>query len=69
MTTPLEQPSSDVPFVLSCAFCDADSPDTYEEAIQQGWVDIQADDGFSWNYLGICPACRPDWEGASPPQQ
>ncbi len=63
MTTP--PPSPEVPFVLSCAHCDADSPDTYEEAIQQGWVDIQRDDGLSWNFLGICPACRPAWE--SPP--
>ena len=67
MTTP--PPSSDVPFVLACAHCDADSPDTFAEAIQQGWIEIERADGFSWNYLGICPSCRPEWEGALPPQQ
>lgn len=55
--------SSDVPFVLACAHCDADSPETLAEAIQQGWIDIERHDGFSWNFLGICPSCRPQWEG------
>ena len=67
MAMPL--PSPDVPFVLACALCDVDSPDTFEEAIQQGWVDIQFDDGRSWNYLGICPTCRPGWESPPAPQQ
>src|SRR5258708_1735863 len=66
MTTPLEQPPSDVPFVLACAFCEADSPDTFEEATRQGWIDIERADGFSWNFLGICPSCRPEWERPLP---
>lgn len=61
-------PCPDVPFVLACAHCDADSPDTFEQAIQQGWIEIERNDGFSWNYLGICPSCRPHWESSLPSQ-
>jgi hypothetical protein len=67
MTPPQGTPSP-VPFTLACVSCDADSPETFEEAVQQGWTDIQPDDGLGWNYLGICPACRPAWESAPPTQ-
>lgn len=60
MTTPSDGQA--VPFVLACAYCDADSPETRQEAIQQGWIDIERHDGFSWNFLGICPSCRLSWE-------
>lgn len=60
MTTPSDEQA--VPFVLACAYCDADSPETRQEAIQQGWIDIERHDGFSWNFLGICPSCRLSWE-------
>lgn len=59
---------ADIPFTLACAQCDVDSPENYEDAIQQGWTRIQYDDGPGWNFLGICPDCRPAWEGTVPPQ-
>lgn len=65
MATPSEKIPSNVPFTLACVSCDADSPETYEEAVRQGWIDIQYDDGPGWNFIGICPVCRPAWE--SPP--
>lgn len=65
-TNPAEFPP-DVPFTLACVSCDADSPETHAEAVHQGWTDIQPDDGLGWNYIGICPVCRPAWE--SPPRQ
>lgn len=68
MTTMPSDLPADVPFTLACAQCDVESPETYEEALQQGWTRIQYDDGPGWNFLGICPDCRPDWEGTLPPQ-
>jgi hypothetical protein len=67
MAKPPEIPS-DVPFTLACFNCDADGPETYEAAVQQGWVDIKYDDGIGWNFLGICPDCRPKWESPPAPQ-
>ena len=68
MTTLPSDPPADVPFTLACANCDAASPETYAAAFQQGWTRIQFDDGPGWNFLGICPDCRDDWEGLSPSQ-
>ena len=49
----------DVPFTLSCYECDADLPDSHEEAIHEGWTEIQYfPEGLSENFLGLCPACR-----------
>ncbi len=49
----------DVPFTLSCAECDTDSPDSYEDAVQEGWTQIEFDpQGCSENFLGLCPDCR-----------
>ena len=55
---------SDVPFTLACAQCDVDSPESLEEALQQGWTRIQPDDGEGWNYLGLYPVCSPPWDDA-----
>ena len=49
----------DVPFSLSCTDCDADSPDSYQEAIAEGWTGIEFfPEGIAENFLGICPDCR-----------
>ena len=49
----------DVPFTLSCFECDCDSPDSHEDALQQGWTMIRHyPEGASENFLGLCPACR-----------
>ncbi len=50
------------PFVLSCFECDAgDGIDSKEEAILQGWTDIDDDDSEDdtlwWTHLGRCPEC------------
>ena len=60
--------SDDVPFTLSCYGCDCDSPQSYEEAIRDGWTLIQfTPDGVAENYLGLCPECCVEWDapGAS----
>lgn len=44
MPMPSELPT-DVPFILACIQCDADSPEDYDASIQAGWVQIQYDDG------------------------
>lgn len=50
--------SDDIPFTLSCADCDVDSPHSYDAAVQSGWTRIQfTPDGWSENYLGLCPEC------------
>jgi len=54
----------DVAFTLSCVCCDADSPDTFEEAVQQGWTDIKyAPEGSSENFIGLCANCGPILDG------
>lgn len=53
----------DVPFSLSCTECDCDSPDSYEEALSDGWTQITYyPEGFSENFLGVCPDCRREEE-------
>ncbi len=49
----------DVPFSLSCTVCDTDSPDSYEDAVSDGWTLIEYfPQGDSENFLGLCPDCR-----------
>ncbi len=53
----------DVPFSLSCVECDVDSPDTYEDAVDDGWTQIvYYPQGCSENFLGLCPVCRREEE-------
>jgi hypothetical protein len=43
---------------VACVSCDAHI-DGIAEAQSEGWADITADpEGYSWNYLGVCPDCR-----------
>ena len=45
--------SKDVPFSLSCIECDADSPDSYEDAVKDGWTRIEFHpEGLSEKFLG-----------------
>jgi len=43
---------------IACAHCDIDSPPSLAAALQEGWTQLQRDDGSGWNYLGVCPACQ-----------
>jgi len=53
----------DVPFTLSCTECDRDTPDTYEEAVRDGWTQIEYyPEGYSENFIGFCPDCRREEE-------
>jgi len=53
----------DVPFTLSCIECDGDSPDTYKDAVRDGWTQIEYfPKGYSENFLGLCPGCRQEEE-------
>lgn len=48
-----------VPFTLTCATCNNEGPDAYDEAIDEGWRDIEYfPAGSSENFLGECPICR-----------
>ena len=50
---------SQVPFTLTCAMCNNEGPDTYAEAIEEGWIRIEYDPaGISDNFLGECQICR-----------
>ena len=56
MITDRSERPIDVPFSLSCVFCDCDSPDSLEEALAAGWTSIQyTPDGLAENFLGYCP--------------
>lgn len=50
--------ADEVPETIACARCDVDSPASLAAALQEGWIDLCRDDGPSWNYLGVCPACQ-----------
>jgi hypothetical protein len=43
---------------VACMECTRASPSTLAEAITQGWTDIAADTGPTWNFTGLCPNCR-----------
>ncbi len=45
-----------VPFSLSCYECDVGAPDTWEEAIREGWTEIEfRPESVAENFLGACP--------------
>jgi hypothetical protein len=52
-------------FTLTCAECDAgDHITSYDQASAEGWTRVTyAPDLPMANYVGICPDCRPHWEG------
>lgn len=55
MTEPENLPR-DVPFSISCYECDCDSPDSLDQALQEGWTRVQyTPDGLAENFLGYCP--------------
>jgi hypothetical protein len=43
---------------IARACCDADLPASLTAATQEGWSQLQPDDGPGWNYHGVCPECR-----------
>ena len=45
-----------VPFTLSCFECSEEGPDTYDEAICEGWTEIEfRPECCAENFLGACP--------------
>lgn len=61
---PISELLDAVPFSLECANgeCNFEGPDTYREAVDQGWTEIEYDDGPSWNFLGFCAECSKEHE-------
>ena len=63
---------SDVPFTLSCDTCANEGPDSYDEAIDEGWTHVRyTPKGLSENFFGFCPQCQieesqADEEASSP---
>jgi hypothetical protein len=53
----------DVPFSISCYECDIDSPESLDQALAEGWTDIQyTPDGLAENFLGFCPEHSAEWQ-------
>jgi len=47
-----------IPFTLNCSMCNNEGPDTFAEAIEEGWTCIEYDPaGLSSNFLGECRFC------------
>ena len=56
--------ASGVPFSLCCVDCDGGMDiKSALQAKSEGWIEIQYDDGASYNFSGICPPCQ-EPEGA-----
>ncbi len=48
----------DLPFVISCRYCDAGDGLTANQAIGECWMEIEFHpEGIAENFLGICPDC------------
>lgn len=48
----------DVGFSLTCGECNNEGPDSYDEAIAEGWTGIEYVPHLpSENFLGCCPTC------------
>ena len=60
----LESPHGILPniaFSLTCSECNNDAPDTYDEAVAEGWTGIEYVPHLtSENFLGSCPICLAD---------
>src|SRR5689334_19747276 len=52
----LNKHSEQIAESVHCFECDAQM-DSLAKALQNGWTELCRDDGESWNYLGLCPAC------------
>jgi len=51
----------DIAFSLTCSECNNDGPDTFDEAIAEGWTGIEYVPHLtSENFLGSCPICLAD---------
>lgn len=49
--------SRDPPQSIACCQCDGQA-DSLKEVIASGWTDLDRDvEGYTWNYLGLCPEC------------
>ena len=61
-TNVLESPNGippGIPFTLSCDNCGNDGPDSFAEAVSEGWSDLRyTPSGLSENFLGFCPICQ-----------
>ena len=60
--------SEEVPETIACMYCDVDSPASLAAAQQEGWTDLDRDDGAGWNYLGLCPECREREQQSAEPE-
>ena len=54
-------------FYVGCMYCDLDSPETIEQAVEEGWQVWQAAANpaageCEWTHLGYCPLCIADPE-------
>jgi hypothetical protein len=46
-------------FSLACIGCDAgDNISDPWQAKEEGWVNIEYNEGMGWNFLGYCPHCK-----------
>lgn len=50
--------SPDIPFSLTCQYCDAGSDvESYEDAVEEGWIGIEyVPELAQANYTGVCPS-------------
>ena len=47
---------------VDCGECSCEA-ESVAEAEANGWLDVTPDpEGFSWNYLALCPECQADQE-------
>ena len=48
-----------VPFTLTCNTCGNEGPDTFDDAVADGWSQVRhTPAGESYNFLGLCPICH-----------
>jgi len=65
-TVVLESPNGipqDVGFSLTCSECNNEGPESYDEAIAEGWAGIEYVPHLSSeNFLGSCPTCLAEYQ-------
>ena len=53
-----DQEETELPFSISCRYCDAGCGLTADQAISECWMEIECfPDGIAENFLGTCPDC------------